>query len=88
MSITPKTVQVKTDDGKEYTAKVVGSDQKTDLALIKVDTDRKLPFVSLSDKTPRVGDWVVAVGNPFGLAGTATAGIVSARGRDIGSGSI
>ncbi len=64
----------------------VGSDQKTDLALIKVDSDKKFPFVELSDKQPRVGDWVVAVGNPFGLAGTATAGIVSARGRDIGAG--
>ena len=81
-----KTVQIKTDDGKEYSAKVIGADQKTDLALIKVDTDRKFPFVTFADKPPRVGDWVVAVGNPFGLAGTATAGIVSARGRDIGSG--
>ena len=81
-----KTVQVKTDDGKSYTAKVIGSDQKTDLALIKVDADKNFPFVSFADKAPRVGDWVVAVGNPFGLAGTATAGIVSARGRDIGSG--
>jgi serine protease Do len=81
-----KTVQVKTDDGKTYTAKVVGSDQKTDLALIKVDADKSFPFVALADKPVRVGDWVVAVGNPFGLAGTATAGIVSARGRDIGAG--
>jgi serine protease Do len=81
-----KTVEVKTDDGKTYTAKVIGSDAKTDVALIKVDSDKKFPFVSFSDKPPRVGDWVVAVGNPFGLAGTATAGIVSARGRDIGSG--
>jgi serine protease Do len=81
-----KTVEVKTDDGKSYTAKVVGTDQKTDLALIKVDSDKSLPFVSFADKPPRVGDWVIAVGNPFGLAGTATAGIVSARGRDIGSG--
>jgi serine protease Do len=81
-----KTVQVKTDEGKEYTAKVIGSDQKTDLALIKVDADKKFPFVALANQAPRVGDWVVAVGNPFGLAGTATAGIVSARGRDIGSG--
>ncbi len=81
-----KTVQVKTDDGKTYTAKVVGSDQKTDLALIKVDADKKFAFVSFADKPLRVGDWVVAVGNPFGLAGTATAGIVSARGRDIGAG--
>jgi serine protease Do len=81
-----KTVQIQTDDGKSYDAKVVGTDQKTDLALIKVDADKSLPFVTFADQAPRVGDWVVAVGNPFGLAGTATAGIVSARGRDIGSG--
>ncbi|HWL31458.1 MAG TPA: Do family serine endopeptidase [Xanthobacteraceae bacterium] len=81
-----KTVEIKTDDGKSYTAKVVGTDQKTDLALIKVDAGKDFPFVSFADKPPRVGDWVVAVGNPFGLTGTATAGIVSARGRDIGSG--
>jgi len=81
-----KTVEVQTDEGKTYTAKVVGSDQKTDLALIKVDAGKSFSFVELSDKQPRVGDWVVAVGNPFGLAGTATAGIVSARGRDIGAG--
>jgi serine protease Do len=81
-----KTVQIQTDDGKTYTAKVVGADQKTDVALIKVDADKAFPFVAFADKQPRVGDWVIAVGNPFGLAGTATAGIVSARGRDIGAG--
>jgi serine protease Do len=79
------TVQVQTDDGKSYTAKVVGTDQKTDLALIKVDSEKAFPFVAFADNPPRVGDWVVAVGNPFGLAGSATAGIVSARGRDIGA---
>ncbi|MBX9824539.1 MAG: Do family serine endopeptidase [Xanthobacteraceae bacterium] len=81
-----KTVEIQTDDGKTYTAKVVGADQKTDLALIKVDGDKKFAFVEFSDKPPRVGDWVIAVGNPFGLSGSATAGIVSARGRDIGAG--
>jgi serine protease Do len=81
-----KTVQIQTDDGKLYTAKVVGSDQKTDLALIKVDSEKSFPFVTFADQQPRVGDWVVAVGNPFGLSGSATAGIVSARGRDIGAG--
>ena len=81
-----KTVEIQTDDGKTYTGKVVGTDQKTDLALIKVDGDKPFPFVAFSDKPARVGEWVVAVGNPFGLAGTATAGIVSARGRDIGAG--
>jgi serine protease Do len=79
-------VQVKTDDGKTYTAKVIGTDAKTDIALIKVDGDASFPYVALGDKAPRVGDWVVAVGNPFGLGGTVTAGIVSARGRDIGAG--
>ncbi len=81
-----KTVEIQTDDGKNHTGKVVGTDQKTDLALIKVDGDKPFPFVAFSDKPARVGEWVVAVGNPFGLAGTATAGIVSARGRDIGAG--
>ena len=81
-----KTVQIQTDSGKTYTAKVVGTDQKTDLALIKVDAGKNFPFVSFADKAPRVGDWVIAVGNPFGLTGSATAGIVSARGRDIGAG--
>src|SRR6476661_1204304 len=81
-----KTVQVTTDDGAVYKAKVVGTDAKTDLALIKVESDKSFPFVKFADRDPRVGDWVVAVGNPFGLGGTVTAGIVSARGRDIGSG--
>src|SRR5262249_33530590 len=67
-------------------AKVIGTDPRTDLALIKVDGRSDFPYVTLSDKAPRIGDWVVAVGNPFGLGGTVTAGIVSARGRDIGSG--
>jgi serine protease Do len=79
-------VQVTTDDGKTYTAKVIGTDAKTDIALIKVDADASFPYVTFGDKAPRVGDWVVAVGNPFGLGGTVTAGIVSARGRDIGAG--
>ena len=78
-------VQVTADDGKTYTAKVIGSDSRTDLALIKVEGDN-YPFVKLAETSPRVGDWVLAVGNPFGLGGTVTAGIVSARGRDIGAG--
>src|SRR6476620_953709 len=81
-----KTVQVTTDDGAVYKAKVVGTDSKTDLALIKVESDKSFPFVKFADRDPRVGDWVVAVGNPFGLGGTVTAGIVFAGGRDIGSG--
>jgi serine protease Do len=79
-------VDVTTDDGKTYTAKVIGTDDRTDLALIKVEGRRDFPFVRLADKQPRIGDWVLAVGNPFGLGGTVTAGIVSARGRDIGAG--
>ena len=79
-------VDVTTDDGKTYTAKVIGTDDRTDIALIKVEGRRDFPFVHLADKQPRIGDWVLAVGNPFGLGGTVTAGIVSARGRDIGAG--
>src|SRR5436305_852330 len=81
-----KSVQVTTDDGKKYTAKVIGSDPKTDLALIKVEGRSDFAYVKFEDSAPRVGDWVVAVGNPFGLGGTVTAGIISAQGRDIGSG--
>ncbi len=80
-----RTVQVITDDGRMLPAKVVGSDPRTDLAVIKVD-GHNFPFVKFSDRDPRIGDWVIAVGNPFGLGGTVTAGVVSARGRDIGSG--
>ncbi len=80
-----ETVQVTTDDGKTYAAKVIGADPRTDLALIKVDA-KDFPYVKLGENAPRVGDWVLAVGNPFGLGGTVTAGIVSARGRDIGAG--
>ena len=78
-------VEVQTDDGKTYSAKVIGADPRTDLALIKVDGNN-FPYAKLADKTPRIGDWVLAVGNPFGLSSTVTAGIVSARGRDIGAG--
>src|ERR1700704_6542238 len=80
------TVEIMADDGKIYAAKVIGTDPRTDLALIKVEGRSDFPFVKLADKSPRIGDWVLAVGNPFGLGGTVTAGIVSARGRDIGAG--
>jgi serine protease Do len=80
-----KTVQVTADDGTIYTAKVVGTDPKTDLALLKIDADKQFAYAQFSDQPPRVGDWVVAVGNPFGLGGTVTAGIVSASGREIGA---
>jgi serine protease Do len=79
-------VEVTTDDGKTFKAKVIGTDARTDLALIKVEGGSDFPFAKLSDSKPRIGDWVLAVGNPFGLGGTVTAGIVSASGRDIGNG--
>ena len=79
-------VEVTTDDGKVYKAKVIGTDARTDVALIKVEGGSNFPFAKLSDSKPRIGDWVLAVGNPFGLGGTVTAGIVSASGRDIGNG--
>jgi serine protease Do len=79
-------VEVTTDAGKIYTAKVIGADPRTDVALIKVEGGSDFPFAKLSDGKARIGDWVLAVGNPFGLGGTVTAGIVSASGRDIGSG--
>jgi serine protease Do len=74
-------------DDTNLKAEVVGRDTKTDVAVLKVKTDRKLPFVSFGDSDKaRVGDWVLAVGNPFGLGGSVTAGILSARQRDINSG--
>jgi serine protease Do len=79
-------VEVTTDAGKTYTARVVGTDARTDLALIKVEGGSDFSFAKLSAGKARIGDWVLAVGNPFGLGGTVTAGIVSASGRDIGSG--
>lgn len=84
-------IQVQFDDnghgeGTKYDAKLIGTDQRTDIALIKIQSDKTFPAVKLSEKEPRVGDWALAVGNPFGLGGTVTAGIVSALARDIGSG--
>src|SRR5579863_207097 len=79
-------VEVTTDDGKTYTAKVIGTDARTDVALIKVEGGADFPYSKLAAGKPRIGDWVLAVGNPFGLGGTVTAGIVSASGRDIGNG--
>jgi len=75
------------EEGDEYPAKVIGTDEKTDLALIKIEPKDGLPTCSLGDSDKsRVGDWVVAIGNPFGLGHTVTAGIISAKGRDIGAG--
>ncbi len=80
-------VVVVLENGDELAATVVGLDTKTDLALLKVDAGRDLPFVQFGDSDQtRVGEWVLAIGNPFGLGGSVTAGIISARGRDIQSG--
>jgi serine protease Do len=80
-------ITVTLEGGAKYTAKLIGSDPRTDVALVKVDAGTKVfPYVEFSSKAPRVGDWVLAVGNPFGLGGTVTAGIISAHNRDIGSG--
>jgi serine protease Do len=79
-------VQVVRDNGDILEAKVIGTDPGTDLALLKVDGEDSFPAVTLGHAEAKVGDWVIALGNPFGLEGTVTAGIVSARGRDIGMG--
>jgi serine protease Do len=80
-------VEVLMNDGTRHEARVVGRDSKTDLALLKIDAGKALPFVELGNsEQARVGDWVLAVGNPFGLGGSVSAGIISARGRDIHSG--
>lgn len=80
-------IQVKLSDKEEYQGKVIGRDQNTDLALVKIEATRDLPAAVLGDSDRlRVGDWVIAIGNPFGLEHTVTVGIVSAKGRVIGSG--
>ena len=80
-------VSVTLDDGTELPAKIVGRDERSDLAVLKVDAGKPLPHILLGDSSGvKVGEWVLAMGNPFGLGGTVTAGIVSALGRDIGSG--
>ncbi len=81
-------IKVKLADEKEYLAKIIGRDQKTDLALIKIDSDKPLSPLPLGDSDKlEVGEWVVAIGNPFGLGNTVTAGIVSAKYRQIGQSS-
>ena len=80
-------IVVTLNDGTQLDAELVGTDAKTDLALLEVEAAGTLPYATFGDSdTTRVGDWVLAIGNPFGLGGTATTGIVSARGRDIQSG--
>jgi serine protease Do len=80
-------ILVKTSDGKEYEAKVIGTDPNTDIALIKIKAENSLPVAEIGDSEKvKVGEWVIAIGNPFGLDATVTAGIVSAKGRVIGAG--
>ncbi|HML11086.1 MAG TPA: DegQ family serine endoprotease [Stellaceae bacterium] len=80
-------VEVTLQNGDKYTAKIIGSDARTDLAVLKIDAGKPLPYVSFGDSdAAQIGDWVVAVGNPFGLGGSVTTGIISARGRDIHTG--
>lgn len=80
-------IMVVLNDGREFKAELVGGDPEIDLAVLKVSTDVSLPFVKFGDSdVARVGDWVLAIGNPAGLGGTVTAGIISARGRDIRAG--
>jgi serine protease Do len=80
-------VEVTLQDGSKFPAKIVGRDVRTDLAVLKIDAGKPLPYVSFGDSdAAQIGDWVVAVGNPFGLGGTVTTGIISARGRDIHTG--
>jgi len=80
-------ITVQLPDGREFAASIIGSDEPTDIALLKIDGVTDMPTVEFGDdRLLRVGDWVVAVGNPFGLGGTVTAGIVSSIGRDIGAG--
>ena len=75
------------DDGQEFPATLQGRDPKTDLAVLKIDAGRDLPYVQFGDSDrARVGDWVIAIGNPFGLGGSTSTGIISARGRDINAG--
>jgi len=80
-------ISVVLQNNESLKAEVVGRDVKTDIAVLRIKPKKDLPFVNMgkSDEI-RVGDWVVAIGNPFGLGGTVTAGIVSARGRNINSG--
>jgi len=80
-------IMVTDNDGNEYVARVVGTDRRTDLALLQLEGVSDLPYVEFAEEDVRVGDWVLAVGNPFGLGGTVTAGIISARGRDIAASS-
>lgn len=80
-------IEINLEDGEKYEAKIIGKDPKTDLALLKIDAERDFPFVEFGDsENSEIGDWVIAIGNPFGLGHTVTAGIISAKGRILGIG--
>jgi serine protease Do len=82
-----KSVSVTLDDGTTLPAKVIGTDARTDIAVLRVDAHKSLPYIQLGNsENVKPGEWVIAMGNPFGLGGSVTAGIVSAQGRDIGEG--
>jgi len=81
-----KDISITLENGDKFPATLIGADARTDVALLKVKASQQFPYVKFSEKDPRVGDWVLAVGNPFGLGGTVTRGIISAHHRDIGSG--
>ena len=79
-----ESIEITTNSNKNYTAEIIGSDPTTDIALLKVDTDEKLNYTTFGDSnTTKVGEWVLAVGNPFNLTSTVTAGIISAKSRDL-----
>jgi serine protease Do len=80
-------ITISLNDGSKYKAKIIGIDKKTDLALLKINTDKELKFVKFGDSDKaRIGDWIIIIGNPYGLGGSVSAGIVSARSRDISNG--
>src|SRR5262249_39552638 len=80
-------VEIVLQDNSKYPAKILGRDKRTDIALLQIKADKPLPHVGFGDSgAAQIGDWVIAVGNPFGLGGSVTTGIISARGRDIHAG--
>lgn len=80
-------ITVNLNDSRSFQAKIIGTDKKTDLALLKINPKEDLPYVKMGDSDKsRIGEWVIAVGNPFGLGGSVSVGIISAHGRDISSG--
>lgn len=82
-------IAVKLDDGSKYVANIIGVDRKTDLALIRIETDKELPFAKLgTSEKSQIGDWVIVVGNPYGLGKSVSVGIISAKSRSINNGQV